>query len=61
MVKPMVMELPFVKKRPGKFDLLFRNKGTKVAVDFVSLEGKIIQPLLDLGIDLAEFHKLNSP
>lgn len=59
MVKPMVMELPFVKKRPGKFDLLFRNKGTKVAVDFVSLEGKIIQPLLDLGIDLAEFHKFS--
>jgi hypothetical protein len=58
-IKPIVMELPFYKKRQGKFDLLFRNKGSKIAVDFVSLEVKIIKPLLDLGIYLTEFHKLN--
>ena len=57
MVKPMVMELPPVKAKPGKYELHFRSNGTKVAIDFISVEGKILQPLLDLGIDLAEFHK----
>ena len=56
MVKPMIMELPFVKAKPGKFELHFRNKGTKCAIDFISVEGKILQPLLDLNIDLAQFH-----
>ena len=56
-IKQMVMELPPVKAKPGKYELHFRSNGTKVAVDFISVEGKVIQPLLDLGIDLAEFHK----
>ena len=58
-LKPVILDIPPIKKRPGKFDLLFRNNGKKVYVDFVSLEGKIIQPLLDLGIDLAEYHEFH--
>lgn len=57
MIKPMVMELPFVKAKPGKFELHFRSNDKKCAVDFVSVEGKILQPLLDLGIDLSQFHQ----
>jgi hypothetical protein len=57
MIKGMVMEMPFIKAKPGKYELHFRNNGTKIAIDFVSLEGKIIQPLLDLGIDLSQYHK----
>jgi len=56
-IKPMVMELPFVKAKPGKFELHFRSSGKKVAVDFISVEGKILSPLLDLGIDLSQFHQ----
>ena len=56
-IKPMVMELPFVKAKPGKFELHFRSNGKKVAVDFISVEGKILSPLLDLGIDLSQFHQ----
>ena len=56
-VKPMVLGLPFIQAKKDKFELHFRNNGKKVAFDFISVEGKIIQPLLDLGIDLSEFHK----
>lgn len=56
-IQPMVMELPFVKAKPGKFELHFRSNGQKVAVDFISVEGKILSPLLDLGIDLSQFHQ----
>ena len=56
-VKPMVLGLPFVQAKKDKFELHFRNNGKKVAIDFTSVEGKIIQPLLDLGVDLSEYHK----
>ena len=55
-IKPMVLEFPPIKAKEGKFELHFRNNGKKVAIDFISTEGKIIQPLLDLGIDLAEYN-----
>lgn len=58
-IKPMILGMPFVTKKKDKFDLLFRNNGKKVAFDFVSLEGKIIQPLLDLGIDLSQYHNFS--
>jgi len=43
----------------GKYELQFRSSGKKVAVDLISTEGKLVQPLLDLGIDLSEYHKFN--
>ena len=56
-VKPIILGLPFVKDKKDKFELHFRNNGTKIAVDFISVEGKLIQPLLDLGVDLYEYNK----
>ena len=56
-IKAMFMELPPIKEKPGKYELHLRNNGTKCAIDLISVEGKIMQPLLDLGIDLADFHK----
>ena len=56
-VKPMILGLPFIQAKKDKFELHFRNNGKKVAIDFISVEGKIIQPLLDLGVDLSEYHK----
>ena len=56
-VKPMVLGLPFIQAKKDKFELHFRNNGKKVGIDFISVEGKIIQPLLDLGVDLSEYHK----
>ena len=56
MLKPMLYGIPGVKGKEGKYEFHFRNNGNKVAFDVISTEGKIIQPLLDLGIDLAEYH-----
>ena len=56
-IKPMVLGLPFIQAKKDKFELHFRNNGTKIAIDFISVEGKLIQPLLDLGIDLSEYNK----
>ena len=55
--KPMLLGMPFVQAKKDKFELHFRNNGTKIAVDFISVEGKLIQPLLDLGVDLSEYNK----
>ena len=55
MIKPMFLQLPPIAAKPGKFDIIFRNNGKKVAIDVISTEGKIIQPLLDLGINLRDY------
>ena len=55
-LKPMIMELPGVKDKPGKYEFYFRNNGTKCYLDVATLEGKIIKPLLDLGISFSDFH-----
>ena len=56
-VKPLILGLPPIQAKKDKFELHFRNNGTKIAVDFISVEGKLIQPLLDLGVDLSEYNK----
>ena len=55
MIKPMFLQLPPIAAKPGKFEMVFRNNGKKVAIDVISTEGKIIQPLLDLGINLRDY------
>ena len=55
--KPMILGMPFIQAKKDKFELHFRNNGTKIAIDFISVEGKLIQPLLDLGVDLSEYNK----
>ena len=57
--KPIFDNIPKIKEKPGKYELQFRSSGKKVAVDLISTEGKLVQPLLDLGIDLSEYHKFN--
>ena len=52
----MLQQSPVLKGKEAKYEFHFRNNGKKVAFDVISKEGKIIQPLLDLGIDLAEYH-----
>ena len=55
-IKNMVMAMPLITAKGDKFELHFRNNGTKIGIDFISKEGKIMQPLLDLGVNLAEYH-----
>jgi hypothetical protein len=57
--KPIFDAIPQVKAKPGKYELQFRSSGKKVAVDLISTEGKLVQPLLDLGVDLSEYHKFS--
>ena len=52
----MLQQSPLLKGKEAKYEFHFRNNGKKVAFDVISKEGKIIQPLLDLDIDLAEYH-----
>ena len=56
MFKPMFESIPFLK---GKFELFFRNKGTRCSFDVVAKEGKLVKSLIDLGIDPSEYHKFN--
>ena len=54
--KPMFESIPMVK---GKFDFVFRSKGTRVSFDIVAKDGKLVKSLIDLGIDPSEYHKFN--
>ena len=54
--KPMLESIPFLK---DKVEFFFRNKENQVSFDLVVKEGKLINALLDLGIDLTEYHKFN--
>ena len=54
--KPMFENIPKVK---GKFDFVFRNKGTRVSFDIVAKDGKLVKSLIDLGINPSEYHKFN--
>lgn len=57
--KPLVMELPQIKKHPNKYQFHIRNTDTRVFLDVINTEGKFLQPLLDLNMDITEFHKFN--
>ena len=54
--KPMISAIP---KLQNKFEILFRNKGKKVSFDIVAKEGKLVKALIDLGVDISEYHKFN--
>lgn len=49
--------IPMIQSK--KLEIKLRNKGKKVSFDVVAKEGKLIEGLLNLGIDLAEYHKFN--
>ena len=58
--EPMFSEIPFVKKHPENYKIHLRTSGTKVSVDFCSVNGEFIKPLLDLGLNLSEYHHFNA-
>jgi hypothetical protein len=59
-MKPMFEGLDFVKKHPGKYKIELRTSGTKVTVDFVSVTGEFLKPLLDLGLNISDYHNFCS-
>lgn len=56
MIRNMILAIPQISAKGDKYDIIFRNNGKKIGIDFISKEGKIIQPLLDLGVNLSEYH-----
>ena len=59
-MKPMFENLDFVKKHPGKYEIHLRTAGTKVTVDFVSVTGEFLKPLLELGLDVSDYHNFKA-
>ena len=59
-VVPFINELKFVKKHPENYETHFRKAGNKVSIDFISVKGEFLQPLLDLGLNVSEFHHFNA-
>lgn len=59
-MKPMFEQLEFVKKHPGKYEIHLRTAGKKVTVDFVSVTGEFLQPLLDLGLNISDYHNFKA-
>jgi len=55
-MKPMFSILPFVKAHPEKYEIHFRTNGKKVAIDFTSVTGEFLKPLLDIGLNLSDYH-----
>ena len=56
-LKVLENNIPVLKKNKAEFFL--RNKGNKLSFDLVIKDGKLIKPLLDLGLDFTEYHKFN--
>ena len=59
-VEPFTKELPFVKKHPENYKVHLRTDGLKVSVDFTTVKGEFLAPLLDLGLDVSEFHNFKA-
>ena len=58
-MKPMFENIPFVKKHPENYEFHLRTNGTKVTLDFVSVKGEFLEPLIKLGIDPSDYHKID--
>ena len=54
--KPMLAGIPLLK---DKFAFACRSQGKQVSFDCVAKDGKLVKALLDLGIDISEYHKFN--
>ena len=57
---PFVKELKFVQKHPENYEVKLRISGLKVSVDFLSVKGEFLQPLLDLGLNVSDFHNFKA-
>ena len=56
-LKPMFDGIPFTKKY--ELEIFFRNKDKQVSIDIISKKWAFVEGLLDLGIDITEYHKFN--
>ena len=59
-MKPLFEEIPTIKKHPGQYEIHFRTNQKKVSVDVISVTGQFLQPLLDLGLDMSEYHNFKA-
>ena len=59
-VDPFFKKLPFVQKHPENYEVHFRTNGNKVSVDLISVKGEFLQPLLDLGVNISDFHNFKA-
>lgn len=55
-IKPIILGIPLIAAKKDKFEFHLRNNGKKIGIDLISVEGKIVQSLLDLGVNLSEYH-----
>ena len=58
-MKPLFQNIPFVKKHPENYEFHLRTNGTKVTLDFTSVKGEFLEPLINLGIDPSDYHKID--
>ena len=58
-MKPLFQQIPFVKKHPENYEFHLRTNGTKVTLDFTSVKGEFLEPLINLGIDPSDYHKID--
>ena len=58
--EPFIKELKFYKKHPENYQIHFRTSGNKVSVDLLSVKGEFLQPLLDLGLSVSDFHSFKA-
>lgn len=60
--KPIIEDIPQIKKKieEGKMAYFYRAAGTKIFIDVITKEGKIINPLLDMNIDFKEYQTFKS-
>ena len=56
LLNQMFSNIPALK---DKYELKFRHKGKQVSFDVIAKDGKLIQALMGLGINLSEYHKFN--
>ena len=56
-LKEKIINLSFYKKNPDCYDIILRNNGKKITIDFISRQGEILQLLLELCINLSEYIK----
>ena len=58
-LKAIITEIPFYKKKPDKYDIIIKNKGTKFIIYLTSKEGKILELLLEVCMNVSEYIKFH--
>lgn len=56
---PMLSAVPWIAKHPEQYQWHFHSTDDRVFVDFISVSGKFLEPLLNLGLDISEYHNFN--